>query len=52
MRMRPALMMVAVAGVRFVIILGLRIAFLAMFAAVSVGRGRRAGTSLMGASLV
>lgn len=50
-RMRPALMMVAMAVVSFVMILGLRIAFLAVSAAISVRRGGRAGTSLMGAYL-
>lgn len=49
--MLPALMMVAMAVVSFVIILGLRIAFLAVIAAIGVRGGRRAVASLMGASL-
>jgi len=49
--MRPTLVMVAMAVVNFVIIPGLRIAFLAVIAAISVRRGHRAGTSLMSASL-
>jgi hypothetical protein len=50
-RMLPTLMMVAMASVSFVIILALRIAFLAVSAAIFVRGGRRAGASLMGASL-
>jgi len=44
-------MMVALALVIFVLFLGLRIALIAVIATVSVRGGRRAGTSLMGASL-
>jgi len=50
-RMVPALMMVAMASVIFLIILGPRIALLAVRAAIIVRGGRRAGTSLTGASL-
>ena len=49
--MISALMVVTMASVSFVIVLGLSSALLAVFAAIRVGGGCRAGTSLMGASL-
>jgi hypothetical protein len=51
MRMIAALVVVAMASLSFVTILGLRIALLAVRAAILIRRGRRAGTPLMGASL-
>jgi hypothetical protein len=51
-RMLATLMMVAMTRLMFVIFLGLRSAFLAVNATISVSGGRRAGASLMGTYLV